>query len=97
MAGITSYNSGNHFALITSATTTQVVTGRGVLRRIIFNTPIASSTVKLIDGISGSTANIGTITNTSAVEPYSVEYNVKFSAGLRIVTSGADNITVVYD
>jgi hypothetical protein len=97
MASITGAGAGSRFLYIAGAATTQVVTGKGVLRAIIFNKPVASSTVKLIDGTSGTTANMGIITNTSAVEPYQICYDVKFRDGLRIVTSGADDITVVYD
>lgn len=82
---------------IAGAATYQVKTGRGRLRRITFNTPVASSTVKLIDNTSGSTVNIGTITNTTDVKPYYLDYNIVFHAGLRIITSGADDITVAYD
>lgn len=82
---------------ITSASTTQVISRPGRLVRVILNKPIASSTIKLIDNTAGTTANIGTITNTTDVKPYMLEYNLKFSAGLRIITSGADDITVVWE
>jgi hypothetical protein len=87
----------SQFKPIAGAATTQVKTGRGRLRRIVFNTPVASSTVKLIDGTSGTTANMGTITNTTDVKPYYLDYNLIFMHGLRLVTSGADDITVVYE
>lgn len=79
------------------AATTQIKTGRGRLRRLTFNTPVASSTVKLIDGTSGTTANIGTVTNTTDVKPYFLDFNIIFMNGLRIVTSGADDITISYE
>jgi hypothetical protein len=82
---------------IAGAATTQVKTGRGRLRRIVFNKPVASSTVTLIDNTTGTTANIGVITNTTDVKPYFLDYNMIFMTGLRIVTSGADDITVVYE
>lgn len=81
---------------ITTATTTQVKGGPGTLHKIILNKPVASSTITLIDNTSGTTANIGIITNTTDVKPYELEYNIRFSEGLRIVTSGIDDITVVY-
>jgi hypothetical protein len=87
----------SQYAYIAGAATTQVKSGRGRLRRIVFNKPIASSTVKLIDGTAGTTANVATITNTSDVKPYFLDYNMIFMNGLRIVTSGADDITVVYE
>jgi hypothetical protein len=90
-------NRASKFKYIAGAATTQVKTGRGRLRRITFNKPVASSTVTLIDGTSGTTANMGIITNTSDVKPYDLEYNLVFQHGLRIVTSGADDITVVYE
>jgi hypothetical protein len=88
---------GDRHAYITSGSTNQIKTGRGRLHRIILNKPVASSTITIIDGTSGTTANIGVITNTSAVEPYQMEYGIIFHAGLRIITSGADDVTVVYD
>lgn len=87
----------SQYASIAGAATTQVKQGRGRLRRLVFNKPVASSTVKLIDGLSGTTANMGTVTNTSDVKPYYLDYNLIFSNGLRIVTSGADDVTVIYE
>jgi hypothetical protein len=87
----------SQYYYIAGAATTQVKTGRGRLRRIVFNKPIASSTVKIIDGTAGTTANVATITNTSDVKPYFLDYNKIFMNGLRIVTSGADDITVIYE
>lgn len=85
------------YAYIAGATTTQVKTGPGELIAIVLNKPVASSTIGLIDNTAGTTVNIGTITNTTEVKPYTVQYSgIHFSTGLRIVTSGADDITVVY-
>lgn len=84
------------FNYITTATSTQVKIGQGVLVAIILNKPVASSTIKLIDGTSGSTANIATITNTTDVKPYMLFYGIQFTNGLRVVTSSTDDITVVY-
>lgn len=81
---------------ITTATTTQVKSGSGYLHKIVLNKPVASSTIKLIDNTAGTTANIGIITNTTDVKPYELVYDVRFSTGLRIVTSGTDDITVIY-
>jgi len=87
----------DEYAYITSNTTTQVKNGPGTLKRLVINTPVASSTISLIDGRSGTTANIGIITNTTDVKPYVLEFNLRFAQGLRIVTSGDDDITVVFE
>lgn len=87
----------SQYKYIAGAATTQVKTGRGRLRRIVLNKPVASATISLIDGTSGTTANLGIITNTSDVKPYYLDFNLIFMNGLRIVTSGADDITVVYE
>jgi hypothetical protein len=87
----------SQYYYIAGAATTQVKTGRGRLRRIVLNKPVASSTIKIIDGTSGTTANVATITNTTDVKPYFLDYNKIFMNGLRIVTSGADDITVIYE
>lgn len=84
------------YEYISSATTTQVKTGAGILHKIVVNAPVASSTIGIIDNTTGTTVNIGEITNTTDVKPYELIYDCRFATGLRIVTSGADDITVVY-
>lgn len=78
---------------IDSATTTQVKTGPGVLKRIIVG-ETAAGAISIIDGTSGSTANIGTLKASIVEDTY--DFDVSFSAGLRIVTAAASKITVVY-
>jgi hypothetical protein len=81
---------------ITTATTTQVKSGSGYLHKIVVNTPVDTGTIKLIDNTSGSTVNIGLITTTSDVKPFELVYDVRFTTGLRIITTQAQDITVVY-
>jgi len=88
---------GKAFKNITSATTTQVKVGNGRLVKIVLNKPVASSTVTITDDDGTTSVALGIITNTTDVKPYWVEYDLKFKNGLKIVTSGADNITVVYE
>lgn len=84
----------NNYNYIATATTTQVKTGSGVLRRIIVG-ETAAGAISIIDGTSGSTANIGTLKASIVEGDY--EFNVAFSQGLRIVTAGASKITVVFE
>lgn len=85
------------YAYITTATTTQVKTGAGILVRVVINKPAAAAgTIKLIDNTSGTTANIATISHEAGLVAKSLEYGVPFTAGLRVVTSGADDVTVIY-
>lgn len=81
---------------ITSAATTVVKSGGGTLWSITLNKPVASSTITIYDNTAGSGTKIGTITNTTDVKPYDVPYGVRFETGLTIVTSGADDVTVVF-
>jgi len=89
---------------ITSATTTTVKATAGVLRRIVFGTGVASATVKLFNVASAScsgtpgsgAAGVITLPSTLA-NPFSLEFNQVFSAGICVVTSGATNITVIFD
>jgi hypothetical protein len=84
------------YAYITTATTTQVKSGSGILHKIIVNIPVSTGTISLIDNTSGSTVNIGIITSTADLKPYVMEYNCRFSTGLRIITTQAQDITVIY-
>lgn len=82
------------YAYIDSATTTQVDTGQGQLIRIVLG-ETAAGAISIIDNTSGSTVNIGTLKASIAEGVY--EFNVQYSAGLRIITAGASKLTVVYN
>jgi len=89
---------------ITAAATTSVKATAGILRRIIVGTGVASATVKLFNvaaascsGTPGSgAAGVITLPSTLA-NPFSLEFNQVFSAGICVVTSGATNIMVIFD
>lgn len=87
-------NMGYKYAYISTATTTQVKTGNGILRAIVVNTTAAGA-ISIIDGTSGSTVNIGSL-KASVVEG-TYHYDLVFNAGLRIITAGASDITVIYE
>jgi len=82
---------------ITTATTTQVKIGPGVLKRIVINKPVATGTIGIIDNITGTTVTDGLITSTTDLKPFYLDFDIRFSLGLRIVTTQAQDITVVYE
>jgi len=81
-------------AYISTATTTQVKTGNGVLHAIVVGETSAGA-ISIINNTAGSTVNIGTLKASIAEGTYF--FNVNFSAGLRIITAGASKITVLYE
>ena len=81
------------YSLITDNTETQVLSDR--CRRVLLQVNAAlTGTIKVIDGTSGTTANVATITNPTVGSSY--EY-WDFKTGVRIIASGACNITVSAD
>lgn len=76
---------------ITTGTTTQVATGKGILHNIVVGTTAAGA-ISIIDGIAGSTANIGTLKASITEGTYT--FNCTFAKGLRIITAAASDITV---
>lgn len=82
---------------ITTATTTQVKTGPGVLKRIVINKPVSTGTISIVDNTSGTTVTHGIITSTADLKPFYIDFDVRFSTGLRIITTQAQDITVVYE
>jgi hypothetical protein len=89
---------------ITTATTTAVKGSAGVLRRVLIGTGVASATVKLFNVASGSCSGTpgsgaaGVITLPSTLgNPFTLELNQTFSAGICVVTSGATNLIVIFD
>lgn len=81
---------------ITTGTTTLVKSGAGILHAIVVGTPVASATIKFYDGLTAvnifSTMTLGSVI--TGIDPMSVTYDVAFTTGLTIVTSGATDITV---
>lgn len=78
------------YSMITDNTETQVASG--VVRRALIQVNAAlTGTIKVIDGTSGTTANVATITNPTVGSQY--EY-LDLKTGLRVIASGACNITV---
>src|SRR5690348_1855407 len=90
---------GDNSANITTATTTTVKSGPGTLKRITFNKLVASEVYTLYDNTAGSGTKIGTITfpGTLLDSAKTLEYNVKFSIGLTIVSAQASDATVVWN
>jgi len=77
---------------ITTATTTTVKSGRGMLGSICPNSPSAE-TVTVYDNTAGSGTKIATITlTTSSIGCF--YYNFVFNIGLTVVTSSTADITV---
>ena len=87
---------GYSYAYIATQTTTLVKTGQGVLHSITINTPAATGTITVYDGLSASGTKFATITSFAAGTETFL-YDVIFGTGLTIVTATANvDITVAY-
>lgn len=75
---------------IVDNTATQAVTGRATKVMIQVNAAL-TGTIKVIDGTSGSTANVATITNPGVGSSFTYW---DFTSGVRVIASGACDITV---
>ncbi len=84
---------------IASATTTVVKATEGTLVRIVNNKKVANGVITIYNNSAASGTKIGTITNPATLldnsETY--EYGVHCASGITIVTSAADDLTVVWD
>lgn len=77
------------YSYITDSTATQVETDRVKFAVIQVNAALTGS-IKVIDGTSGTTANVATITNPAAGDRY--EYHT-LKTGFRVIASGNCDIT----
>lgn len=88
------YNSREYqYAHIASATTTQVATGRALLKAIVVNST-AAGTITVVDETSGSTPVVAVL-KASVVEGTYI-FECVMAKGIRIITAGASDITVIY-
>lgn len=89
-----------NYTNITTQTTTVVKSGRGTLKRVVINTPLANGVITLYDNTAGSGTKIGTITLPASLTssgPLVADYDLLFLTGLTVVTGTANmNVTVVY-
>lgn len=89
---------GTSFNEITTGATTLVKSGATILHSVCVNTPIASATIKIYNAITAAGTPL-TLTIPSTVtgeSPFCMKYDVYFSTGITVVTSGATDVTVVY-
>lgn len=85
---------------IVTATTTTVKSGRGKLFGINVNKAVASGVITIYDNTAASGTKIGTITNPATLLHSQIHHNFQradFDEGLTIVTSEAEDITVIYE
>lgn len=78
---------------IVDTTETQVAAGK-ISKVIVQVNAALTGTIKVIDGISGTTANVATITNPTVGSKF--EY-WDFTTGVRVIASGACDVTVCTD
>jgi len=89
---------GDNYTNVASATTTAVASGIGTLKRIIMNKAVANGVITVYDNTAGSGTKIATITHPAALlqSQYDLEYNVRFTTGLTVVTGSTDDVTIVW-
>lgn len=88
----------NAYAYISTNTTTQVFTGACTLVAIVINTTAAGS-ITIYDEIASATSNVVGVLKASIAEgtyAYGAPGGITLARGLKIVTAGASDITVVY-
>jgi hypothetical protein len=87
--------------VLAAPTTTTIFSGRGVLRKIIINKPLANGVITIYDNTAASGTKIGTITQPATLLsdlPAPIEYDAVCGIGCTIVTAtAAQDITVIWE
>lgn len=81
------------YSNITSATTTTVKSGAGLIHTLTVNTT-AAGTITVYDNTAGSGTKIGTFKASVGEQTFTLD--VSFGTGLTIVTGAASDITIAY-
>jgi hypothetical protein len=87
------------YTRISTAATTVVKAAPGFLHKIIWNKRIAAGVTTIYDNTSAAGTIVGVVTVGAAIlndPPQYGEYNVTMTTGITIVTSQAEDITVVW-
>ncbi len=89
---------GYNYTRVTTAATTLVKTGPGILHAVVVNTPTATATIELDDALTNTTPIIGKLLMpTTAANPFTVVYDTAFSIGLSVTVAVATvDATIVW-
>lgn len=90
---------GNKNRNIAGAATTLVKSGRGSLVGIVVNKAVASGVITVYDSLTATGTKLATITNPGTLVHSQISldfHNIDFATGCCVVTSAADDITVIY-
>lgn len=81
----------------TSAATTTIKTGAGLLHAVNVGTCVANATIKFFDNTAGSGTSVAVITCPATVaNPFTLIFDRTFATGLTVVTSGATDVSESY-
>jgi hypothetical protein len=95
--GIVTQDGYNYTHFNTAQTNTIVKTGPGILHALILNTAVASATFEFDDAITHTNAmGIFTLPGTLLASNGYFEYDIRFSTGLAITSTGTADWTVVW-
>ena len=89
---------GYNYTRVTTAATTLVKTGPGVLHAIVVNKPTSTATIEADDALTNTTPVIGILGAFAAsIAPFTVVYDVAFSTGLSVTVGVATvDATIVW-
>lgn len=91
---------GSQFTNIAGAATTVVRAAEAVFKRIICNKAVLSGVITIYDHASAASGTkLATITHPGTLlqNQYVLEYDAHMANGIVVVTSAADDITIVWD
>lgn len=81
---------------ITTATTTILKYGAGMLHNIVLNNP-TNNAITVYDNSAASGTVIAIINPGASATPFALDYHVPFGTGLTIVTAGTPDLTVIFE
>jgi hypothetical protein len=86
------------YGRVTTASTSVMKYGAGVLHRVTVNTAFAGAGISIYDGLSGSGSLVAAIAYGSKNDaPATLEYGIPFSIGLTVISTNTWDATVVYE
>ncbi len=88
---------GYNYTRVTTAATTLIKTGSGVLHAVVVNTPTSTGTLELDDALTNTTPIIGKMLFAAAIPPFTATYDIAFTTGLSATVAVATiDATIVW-
>jgi hypothetical protein len=97
IARLGTFNTAPQSLAIDTATTNTLKLNAGIIKSVFYCKPVNGSTMNIYDNTAASGTKIATVAPPNGVAPFHLNFEIPFSTGLTVVTTGTASWVVVWE